>query len=306
MDIRHLRYFCAVAEHLHFARAAERLNIATPTLSEQIRSLEHHLGVLLFNRSTKRKVELTFAGKQFYTRAKELIDGFENAELYARKTARGEIGKVRLGYVLNAVTGGYVLKAIALARVATPEVTIEIRRAETLVQIKAINSNTQDVGFMRHLDAYPSGTEAVVIGRQPFGVAMHRDHPLAQYKRIPPSALVDQKFVAYTLDAEIGFWRNVASVLPPGHVPHIVQRAPDAFSVFVLVSANVGIAILPYSFKEIAYDPIVMRQISGPPKFAENAFVYRKNEDSPAVLSFIETVRRGFATSNGAIAEPDS
>jgi DNA-binding transcriptional LysR family regulator len=83
-------------------------------------------------------------------------------------------------------------------------------------------------------------------------------------------------------------------VLPPGHIPNIVQRAPDAFSAFVLVSANLGIAILPYSFKTLAYDPIVMREFSGPPKYAENAFVYRKDEDSPAVLGFIETVRKGF------------
>lgn len=295
MEIRHLRYFCAVAEHLHFSRAAEHLNIATPTLSDQIRALENHLGVVLLHRSTKRKVELTFAGKQFYQRAKELIQGFENAGLYARKTARGEIGNVRAGYVLNAITGGYVLKAIELARVATPEVTIDIRRAQTLSQIKAITSGELDVGFMRHLESYPSGTDAIPIGRQRLGVALHRDHALANYKRIPPSALIGEKFVAYTLDAEIGFWRNVTAVLPAGSVPHIAQRVPDAFSVFVLVSAKVGIAILPYSFKSLAYDPIVMREISGPQKYAENAFVFRKNEDSPVVLSFIEVVRKGFS-----------
>lgn len=295
MDIRHLRYFCAVAEQLHFSRAAERLNIATPTLSDQIRSLESHLGVMLFHRSTKRKVELTFAGKQFYRRAKELIQSFEQAELYARKTARGEIGNVRVGYVLNAVTGGYVLKAIELARVATPDITIDIRRSQTLSQIKAITSGELDVGFMRQLDSYPSGTEAINVGRQHLGVALHRDHPLAKYKRISPSALLGQDFVAYTLDDEIGFWRNIPAVLPAGNVAHIAQRVPDAFSVFVLVSAKVGIAILPYSFKSIAYDPIVMREISGPQKYAENAFVYRTNEDSPAVLSFIETVRKGFS-----------
>ena len=294
MEIRHLKYFCAVAEELHFSRAAERLNIATPTLSDQIRALENHLGVMLLHRSTKRKVEMTFAGKKFYPRAKELIQNFENAERYARKTARGEIGTVRLGYVLNAVTGGYVLKALSLARLALPDVTVDICRSETLPQIKAITRNELDVGFMRKLEVYPSGTEAITVGRQPLGVVMHRDHPLAKYKRVPPSALVGEKFVAYALDAEIGYWRNITLALPTGHTPHIVQRAPDAFSVFILVSANVGIAILPYSFKTIAYDPLVMREISGPPKYAENTFVYRQDEESPAVRSFIETVKNGF------------
>ena len=304
MDIRHLKYFCAVAEELHFSRAAERLNIATPTLSDQIRALENHLGVMLLHRSTKRKVEMTFAGRQFYPRAKDLIQSFENAELYAKKTARGEIGNVRVGYVLNAVTGGYILKAIELARAATPEITIDIRRTQTLSQIKAITNGELDVGFMRHLEAYPSGIDSIKVGRQHLGIALHRDNPLASYERIPPSALTDQKFVSYTLDAEFGFWRNVAAVLPAGHTPHIVQRVPDAFSVFVLVSAKVGIAVLPYSFKSLAYDPIVMREISGAPKFADNSFVFRASEDSPAVRSFIETVRKGFSETSIACLKP--
>ena len=106
MDIRHLRYFCAVAEKLHFSHAAQHLNIATPTLSEQIRWLESYLGLKLFHRSTKRKVELTFAGKQFYQRSRELIRNFEQAEVHARRSARGEVGNVRVGYILNAATGG--------------------------------------------------------------------------------------------------------------------------------------------------------------------------------------------------------
>ena len=114
MDIRHLRYFCAVAEQLHFSHAAQHLNIATPTLSEQIRWLEGYLGLTLLHRSTKRKVELTFAGRQFYERARELIRSFEQVEVFARRSARGEVGNVRLGYILNAATGGHVLKAIQL------------------------------------------------------------------------------------------------------------------------------------------------------------------------------------------------
>ena len=116
MEIRHLRYFAAVASELHFARAAERLNIAPPTLSQQIKWLESHLGVELFVRSTKRKVELTFAGQQFQKRALALIESFEQAERFAREAARGEVGDVRLGYVVSAATSGDVKKAIEFAR----------------------------------------------------------------------------------------------------------------------------------------------------------------------------------------------
>jgi DNA-binding transcriptional LysR family regulator len=102
VEVRHLRYFTAVASELHFARAAERLNIAPPTLSAQIKWLESYLGVTLFIRSTKRKVELTFAGQQFQKRALALIEGFEQAERFAREAARGEVGDVRLGYIFAA------------------------------------------------------------------------------------------------------------------------------------------------------------------------------------------------------------
>lgn len=112
MEVRHLRYFTAVASELHFARAAERLNIAPPTLSEQIKWLESHLGVTLFIRSTKRKVELTFAGQQFQKRALALIESFEQAERFAREAARGEVGDVKIGYVLVAATTGYIKRVI--------------------------------------------------------------------------------------------------------------------------------------------------------------------------------------------------
>src|ERR1035437_6779571 len=108
MEVRHLRYFTAVASELHFARAAERLNIAPPTLSAQIKWLESYLGVPLFIRSTKRKVELTFAGQQFQKRALALIEGFEQAERFAREAARGEVGDVRLGYIFVAGTAGFI------------------------------------------------------------------------------------------------------------------------------------------------------------------------------------------------------
>lgn len=297
MEIRHLRYFVAVASELHFARAAERLNIAAPTLSAQIKSLEAHLGVVLFNRSTKRKVELTYAGRQFQKRALALIESFEQAERFAREAARGEVGEVRIGYVVSAATAGHVKKAIELSRAASPNVVIHIRRMETLPQVRAISSGIIDIGFMRSMNTYPAGIEAFDMPRQRFCLAMHRDHPLAKQKQIAGATLAKQKFVAFELDAELGFWRNIAAVLPAGTIPQIVQRAPDAVSLLTLVSANVGIAVIQETLKNVADASVVVRNIAGPPKYSKSDVVYRANEPSPAVRAVLKAIRTAFASS---------
>jgi DNA-binding transcriptional LysR family regulator len=297
MEVRHLRYFTAVASELHFARAAQRLNIAPPTLTQQIKWLESHLGVLLFIRNGTRKVEMTFAGKQFQKRALALIESFDQTERSAREAARGEIGDVRLGYVLAAATAGYIQRIIEVSRAKLPNVTVHIHRMETLPQMKGIAAGSLDIGIMRGMDSYPAGVEAFNMPSQRFSLAMHRNHPLAKKKVITTSMLASQQFVAYELDAEVGFYRNITAVLPPGTIPQIVQRAPDAISVLTLVSANVGIAIIPESFKKLADTSVVVKNISGPAKYSSNVMVCRTNESSPAVQAVTKTIRAAFAAS---------
>lgn len=295
MEIRHLRYFTAVASELHFARAAERLNIAPPTLSSQIKWLESYLGVILFNRSTKKKVELTFAGQQFQKQALALIENLEQVERRVREAARGELGDVRLGYVL--ATAGHVTRTIEIAQAALPNISVHIHRIETLPQIKEIISGSMDIGFVRSMDTYPAGLEAFDLPSQRFYLAIHRDHPLAKKKQVTPEELAKQKFVAYQLDAEIGFWRNIAAVLPPGAVPQIVRRVTDAVSLLTLVSANVGISVIPESLKNFAGSKIVIRNIAGRALYSKFAVVLRAAEPSPAVRAVLKIIRKEFASS---------
>ena len=295
MEVRHLRYFVAVASELHFARAAERLNIAPPTLSAQIKSLETLLGVELFTRSTKKKVELTYAGQQFQKRALSLLESFDQAERFVREAARGEVGDVKLGYVVSAATAGHVKQAIELARNKLPNVLVHIRRMETLPQLRSIISGDLDIGFLRRVDTFPAGIQAFNLPPQKMYLAMHRDHPLAKLKRITPEILTKQKFVAYELDAEIGFLRNIAAVLPSGTVPQVVQRAPDAVSLLTLISANVGISVIAESLINVADDSVVLRPIAGVRRFSQNAVAFRANEPSPAVSAILKELRTAFA-----------
>lgn len=295
MEIRHLRYFTAVASELHFARAAERLNIAPPTLSQQIKWLESYLGVTLFTRSTKKKVELTFAGQQLRKRALAMIETFEQTERFVREAARGEIGDVRLGYVMAAATAGYPKRVIEMSRAKLPNVMVRIHRMETVPQIRAIGAGTLDIGTIRCMDTYPSGMSAFEVDSQRFMLAIHHNHPLAKQKSIKAADLAGQKFVAYELDAEMGFWRNITAVLPHGTIPNIVHRAPDAISLLTLVSANVGIAIIPESFKNIVDSSVVVRNIAGRAQYSKLATVYRTNEPSPAVQAVLKIIRGSLA-----------
>jgi DNA-binding transcriptional LysR family regulator len=254
------------------------------------------LGVKLFVRSTKKKVELTYAGQQFQKRALSLIENFEQTARFAREAARGEIGDVRLGYVLRAATAGHIKRVIEIARAALPNVLVHIHRMETIAQLKAINAGSLDIGFMRRLDSYPAGTEAFDLPLERLCVALHRDHPLVRQKKITAATLAKQKFVAYELDASAGSWRNIAAVLPPGTTPQIVQRAPDAISLLTLVSSNIGIAVVQESFKYIAPPSVVLKNIYGPAKYSPNVIVYRTNEQSPAVQAVLQIIRTAFAS----------
>jgi DNA-binding transcriptional LysR family regulator len=270
------------------------LNISPPTLSQQIKWLETYLGVMLFSRSTKKKVELTFAGKQFQKRALALIESFEQAERCAREAARGEVGDVKIGYVFVAATTGYIKRVVECSRRDLPNVMVRIHRMETAPQIRAIVSGEIDIGFMRSLDSYPTGVTAFEIGRQRFVLAMHRSHPLAKQKKITAAVLAKQQFVAYQIDAEMGFWRNLAAVLPPGTTPIIVQRASDAISLLTLISANVGVSLIPESFKGYLSVDVVVRDIAGPPKYSNYSVVFRENEPSPAVHAVLNMIRTAF------------
>src|ERR1700687_3291163 len=215
MELRHLRYFVAVAEELHFSRAAARLNIATPTLSAQIQALEALLGAQLFTRKT-RSVALTHVGKRFLDEARATLKQAEQAELVGRRAARGDMGSIDVAYVLSAACGGFVASSILEFKKSHPDVSFQLRKMETFPQMKALIDGTLDVGFTRAPHRYPAGLTGFIIDRQPLWLAIPQDHRLASRKVIEPEMLASETFVATFLDMEIGFWGNLAAVgLPP-------------------------------------------------------------------------------------------
>jgi DNA-binding transcriptional LysR family regulator len=289
MELRHLRYFVAVAEELHFSRAAARLNIAAPTLSAQIQALETTLGAQLFTRKT-RSVALTHVGKRFLDEARATLKQASQAELVGRRAARGDTGSVAVGYVLSALCGGFMPSAIEQFRQSHPDVSFQLNKMETIPQMKALSEGVLDVGFTRAPDRYPAGLTGFVIDRQPFWLAMPEGHRLAAYKDVTPDMFIGEHFVATLLEMEMGFWSNMR-VVPSGAQTRIVTRVPDALSVLAAVAAGMGVAVLSAALARIAVPGVVFRKISKITRTSDHAVVSRKNEGAPVVKAFVSLLR---------------
>lgn len=292
MELRHLKYFVAVAEELHFARAAARLNISAPTLSHQIRALEDMLDAKLFTRRTKSAVALTHPGAHFLMQARETLQAAEKAKLIARRAARGEVGTIAIGYVLSASASGLLPTAIKEFRKGHPDVSFQMRRMETYPQLQALTDGSLDVAFTSALHRYPAGLSGFIVERQLLWLALPADHRLASKNQIAPAMLVNEAFVAPPVEMEVGFWGNIAAVMPPGRSFHIVARAPDAFTVLTMVAAGLGVSVMPRSLSRTSIPGLVFRKIVGASRHVGDAVAYRKNESAPVVKAFIESVRR--------------
>jgi DNA-binding transcriptional LysR family regulator len=290
MELRHLRYFIAVAEELHFSRAAAKLNIATPTLSAQIQALEGMLGAKLFVRKT-RSVALTDVGRRFLDEARATLRQADQAELVGRRAARGEIGSIAVAYVLSAACAGFVASSIREFRSAHPDVSFQLTKMETFPQMKALIDGTLDIGFTRAPQRYPSGLTGFIVDRQPLWLAIPEGHRLASRNVVEPEQYGAEPFVATLLDMEIGFWGNIAAITPAGATLRVIQRVPDAFSVLTSVAAGVGLGVMSEGLTSIKMPGVVFRQIMKTNRSSDHVLVYRKNEGATAIKAFIAMVR---------------
>jgi DNA-binding transcriptional LysR family regulator len=290
MELRHLRYFIAVAEELHFARAAARLNIAPPTLSAQIQQLETSLGAQLFARKT-RSVALTHVGRRFLEEARAALKQVEHAELVGRRAAKGELGSITVGYILAAGYGGFVTAAIGEFRKKHPDISVQLRRLQTTPQMAALLDGSLDIGFARALDRYPTGLTGFVVDRQPLRLAVPTDHRLASHKVIEPMDLAGEPFVTTSLQMEIGFWTNVSALVPTNVPIKIVARVADTSSVLFSVAAGLGLGVLSEALTRNSVEGVVYRRVAGVTRTSDHVAVFRRNEGSPLVKAFISVVR---------------
>jgi DNA-binding transcriptional LysR family regulator len=290
MELRHLRYFVAVAEDLHFSRAAERLNIATPTLSAQIRALESMLGAQLFVRTT-RGVTLTEAGRRVLEEARLTLSQAERTRLVGRHAGRGEVGSIALGYIFGPSVGGVLSTALADFRGSHPDVSFTLQKIETLPQLKALAEGTLDVGFMRTPGKYPSELAGFMVDSQEVWLAIPDGHPLAACNMVTPEQLASEPFIAHPIEYELFLAANGSALAPLGDSRRRVSRVSDIISALILVASGAGLTAVPKSLTQVGMAGVTYRKIGGKPRYMDYVVVYRKSERSPAVKAFIAMLR---------------
>jgi DNA-binding transcriptional LysR family regulator len=286
-----MRYFLATAEELNFGRAAERLKIAQPGLSQQIKSLEHILGTPLFDR-TRRAVRLTLSGELFAAEARKTIAQADKALLAARRAGRGEIGQVAIGYVGSAAYTGALTTMIGGFRQAYPEAEIQIAEMEMQQQLDAMSEGRLDIGFIRPPINLPAGVTTVRIMMEKILLAMPTGHRLAGLARIPIAELKNDTFITPRHAPNISFHKYTTDACQAARfVPKFGPQGRDFVTIASMVAVGLGVALVPQSLKIIQLPGVCYKPIADSKVRAELSVAFRRNEPSAVARAFAKYVR---------------
>jgi len=289
LELRHLRYFVAVAEELHFGRAALRLHISQPPLSMQIRALEEMVGARLLER-TQRKVELTKAGEVFLREARQILERAADAVLAAQRASRGEAGELALGFV--SVADYNVLPPLLHDfRARAPGVRLTLREATTDLLVQDLSDGRIDLAFV-----LPPVDEASLeirpVHREPLVVALPARHPLAATSGpIRLAALADAPFIFTPRRMSPGLHDDIlAFCRRVGFSPRLEQEAIQMQTIVSLVSAEIGVALIPASMEHMGRTGVVYRSLVEKSPLTEIGLAWRRGDDLPTLQMFLEVV----------------
>jgi DNA-binding transcriptional LysR family regulator len=293
MQLRHLRYFVAVAEERHFGRAADRLHMAQPPLSQAIRQLEAELGVTLLHRTTRR-VEPTEAGTAYLARARSILAEVDEAAHEARRVAAGAVGHLAIGCVGSAT---YSLLPALSRHLATELPGVDFAfRGEMLApdQVDALRSGEIDVALLRPPVADLSLT-VTPLRRDRLVVALPADHPLAARDGVRVADLADADLIVHAADRRsvmydvvIGLFRDA------GLDPHVRHEVGETSTLVTLVAGGLGVAVVPEPVTALALDGVVYRPLVRPATAVELAVAHRSDRTEPHLLRTIDVIRRMF------------
>ena len=292
IELRHLRYFLAVAETLHFGRAAKKLGMAQPPLSQQIRRLETMLGAPLFDRTT-RGVNLTAAGTKLRERAAATMTRLADDLEQTRRVARGEEGRLTVGFS-GSVMFTELPGALQRYRRAYPQVEVRLREMWTSEQMPALADGSIDVGFLRDGERRPELALTPLL-REAFQVALPADHRLRRQRTVDPASLEGEPFVLFSRRmGNLAYDRTIRCCLDAGFQPRIVQEAPQFPTLIRLVAAGLGVSLVPACVATIAFPGAVFRQIRSK-RWTSVDIGARIDGTNVTAAAFVETVRAHFS-----------
>lgn len=292
MELRHLRYFVAVAEELHFTRAAQRLHISQPPLSQQIRALEDELGVQLFDRR-RSGVRLTDAGQNFLRQAYVVLEQADRAVSVAQRAGRGEVGVLEIGFTGSMPFSEIMPRVLHDFRAAYPRIQLHLRELTSRDQIEMLATDKLDVGFIRPTRSDHSATlDTRLLLSEPLVVAMHADNPLAVHDKLKLKMLADEPFIIYSSWLGSGLHQQVLRLcLRAGFSPRIVQEVHEMPTILGLVSAGIGVGLVAASLMQARMPYVVFREISDQSASSDVLLARRRHRASPQVANFVDIAR---------------
>ncbi|BAU09596.1 LysR family transcriptional regulator [Leptolyngbya sp. NIES-3755] len=291
MELRHLRYFVAVAEELHFNRAAERLHIAQPPLSQQIKHLETELGVELFHRRTKRQVQLTEAGQVLLQAAYRILAQLDQAVYDTQQVGKGETGTLSIGFTSSVVYD--VLPAILYQfRQRFPRVDLVLQELTTTQQEDALYNHRIEVGFC-HPPLKDNRLQLEYILQESLVVALPETHPLADEATISLRSLANESFILFPRSLGPGLYDQIISFCEQADFrPKVMQEAIQMQTIIGLISAEMGIALVPASLQNLQRVGVVYKPLQPATPQVETAMVWRSEATSSVLREFLKVVRQ--------------
>jgi DNA-binding transcriptional LysR family regulator len=302
MDLRQLRYFVAVAEELHFTRAAERLGIKQPPLSLTIRQLEQEMGTLLLHRLT-RGVELTEAGAVLLDSARRILDQVERTKADVQSRARGERGHIHVGFAGATYFQPCVPALIQAFRELYPDVQLSPVQSNTPQLIEALRAEAVDVAFVRPPFSDGEGIAVQTLVEEPMRIVLPSKHPLAESRTLPLAALAQETLILFPRAVGPGLYDSIiAGCQRAGFSPTLGQEAPQLPSLVYLVAAGFGVALVPQSIAQIHADGIAYIGIEGESPMAPIGLAHRKDNRSTCVRNFVNLARQRLSRAGGGAA----
>ena len=290
-ELSHLRCFVAVAEELHFGRAAARLNLTQPPLSRQIQLLEHVLGVRLLER-TSRSVLLTRSGQNFLPEARRVLRLAEGAALAARRTASGEAGTITLGF--TAASGyDFLPRLIKAFRAEAPDIDLVLKEMVSTDQVESLTAGRIEVGLVRP-PFNRRELQSLCVVREPLLLAAPEDHPLAIAAEVRLADLDRQPMVTYSPYEARYFYDLLATLFASAAItPRYVQHISQVHSILGLVKAGIGLALVPQAARNLGFGGVVLRPLAlETPSIVELHAIWRPTDVNPAIETLRRTLRQ--------------